>query len=120
MLIYTFSAIPQTDVEYLIGVNSLVHTLKPFALVVPGGAVASATSPTTYQIKKKDGTNAVGAYSWLTVDILTLKLTVNTQTEADSGIYEFMMEGYYDGSPTPATTTFKIYIVTAMVKGGLP
>lgn len=118
--IYTFYATPQTNPEYLIGPNSLEHTLAAFSLSVSSGVVP-VLQTVTYALKLGDGvTSAVGYYSWLTVDLTTPKLTISTSNEADTGVYDFILEGSYGASTYAAQTSFQIHVVNAVTVGTVP
>ena len=95
--IYTFVATPQTDPEYLVGPNPLVHNLNPFVLDVEDGVLDSLQT-VTYDLTLANGSSAAGAYSWLTVDLDNLQLTIDTDDEADTGIYDFELSGVYGDS----------------------
>ena len=64
-----------------------------------------------YTLLLLDGTSAVGYYSWLTVDLLTPALTINTADEANAGIYDFQLCGVYGTSSYSACGTFQIHVV---------
>ena len=97
----------------------MVHTLKAFSLSVSSGVVP-VLQTVTYALKLADGTSAVGYYPWLTVDLTTPKLTISTANEADTGIYEFILEGSYGASTYAAKTTFQIHVVRAKTVATVP
>ena len=79
MEIYSFQATDQSNPEYLVGTNPMVHTLNAF--VIPGD---DGTGTINYQLLDSDGvTNAVDAHDWLSsVDLTAPSLTISTTDES--------------------------------------
>ena len=63
----------------------------------------------TYDIKLADGVTSLTdtTYSWLTVvDLVTPSITISTTDDADTGVYDFTLEGVYGSSTYVTSTTF--------------
>ena len=98
----------------------MVHNLAPYSLSVSVGNVASVQT-VTYSLTLSDGTTpAAGAFSWLTVDLVTPSVTINTNVDADTGIYDFVLFGTYGSSSFSVSETFTIYVVKVLPPVELP
>ena len=82
----------------MVGTDPLFHNLAPYTLSVSLGNVP-VVQPVTYSLTLGDGTTpAAGVYTWLSVDLITPAVTINTNVEADTGIYDFVLFGSYGAS----------------------
>lgn len=73
----------------------MVVTLNPFKL--PASSSGDSSSTITYEVKEPDGK---GPYAWLInvdVDTTTPSITISTDNENLTGIYDLVLYGTYEG-----------------------
>ena len=114
--IYSFQATEQTNPEYLVGTNPMVHTLAAFVMAASGDD-STSTETITYSLELPDGSDASSTYAWLSVDLTTPALTISTADESEAGIYELVLLGSYGTSTFQVSTTFYVHIVKMATPG---